>query len=330
MQGPHQVAQKSRTTTFPLRLARVSRPPERSGKSKAGAGRCLKEGAFAQAQARRTPMRTRRRTTTFHYRGLDGTIREGGRVERLRGSPAAVEPTPAQDDTGASGVVYLDDASRHGPSGDRHRRDRAQTKSGARHVPRTRRLGGHRLRCARRSLGRAHDEGRARPRRGPRLPSVLGRLLALGQAASGVASRGPGPARRGGRAGGRPRAPPVGGARKPDLAAPLSPRGRGLGPGRSPLRDDPGHARRLARVLARPPEPVPRPGRAERPGHPVLRVHGRQHQLVPAPHSRPPRRDEPRSRGHATSSWPRPWARSAKPTPGSRTSIACATSTFET
>ena len=74
MQGPHQVAQKSRTTTFPLRPARVSLPPETSGRSKPGAGRGLKEGAFAQAAARRTAARTRRRVTTFHYRGSDAAI----------------------------------------------------------------------------------------------------------------------------------------------------------------------------------------------------------------------------------------------------------------
>ena len=37
MQGPHQVAQKSTTTTLPSRAARLSRPPLRSGRSKAGA-----------------------------------------------------------------------------------------------------------------------------------------------------------------------------------------------------------------------------------------------------------------------------------------------------
>ena len=38
MQGPHQVAQKSSTTTLPLRSACLTRPPARSGRSKLGAG----------------------------------------------------------------------------------------------------------------------------------------------------------------------------------------------------------------------------------------------------------------------------------------------------
>ena len=139
-------------------------------------------------------------------------------------------------------------------------------------------------------------------KRGPALAVGLaylrsGRLLALGSPASGVAARGPGPATTSRTRWRSASAPPCRGSRKPDLAAALSPRGRGLGPGRPPLRDDPGHPRRAARVLARAPEPVARPGRAERPGHPVLRLHGRQHQLLPAPHTRPPRRDEPRAPG---------------------------------
>src|SRR5262245_44151690 len=39
MQGPHQVAQKSTTTTLPLNVSSVALPPWRSASSKAGAGR---------------------------------------------------------------------------------------------------------------------------------------------------------------------------------------------------------------------------------------------------------------------------------------------------
>ena len=37
MQGPHQVAQKSTTTTLPFRESRLTRPPLRSGRSNGGA-----------------------------------------------------------------------------------------------------------------------------------------------------------------------------------------------------------------------------------------------------------------------------------------------------
>ena len=213
-------------------------------------------------------------------------------LEDRWGQAPAVEHTHALDDTRASGVVYLEARTGHDPPRDRHRREGAQTTGGAHHVPGAERVGGDRLHRPLRAVGQPHHEADARARRGNRLPLVLVRLLALGEAASRVAPRGPGHARRGGRAGRGRRRGHVRGPREPGLAAPLSPCGRGLGPGGPALCHDPGHARRLARVLAGPPEPVPPPGRAEWPRHPVLRVHGGQHELVPAPHPGPPGGDE--------------------------------------
>ena len=56
LQGAHQVAQKSSTTTLPRRLARSKRPPERSGRARGGAGwlaffEALPEASAQEVQA---------------------------------------------------------------------------------------------------------------------------------------------------------------------------------------------------------------------------------------------------------------------------------------
>jgi hypothetical protein len=58
MQGPHHVAQKSRTTTFPSSEERLTLPPARSRSSKAGAER-FAAGDLVQATAARRVSATR-------------------------------------------------------------------------------------------------------------------------------------------------------------------------------------------------------------------------------------------------------------------------------
>ena len=66
MQGPHQVAQKSSTTTLPLSEARLTFPPLMSGRSKAGAGRLSARGVGApHAAARNADARRIRRNIDF-------------------------------------------------------------------------------------------------------------------------------------------------------------------------------------------------------------------------------------------------------------------------
>src|ERR1044071_5568018 len=55
MQGPHQVAQKSRITTLPFSESRLTLPPARSASSKAGAAWTSAGGAFMQAEVKTGP-----------------------------------------------------------------------------------------------------------------------------------------------------------------------------------------------------------------------------------------------------------------------------------
>src|SRR6188508_2307684 len=82
MQGPHQVAQKSSTTTLPESEARLTLPePARSGSSNAGAGPIAFSADGAWVQPARAPA-TSATVARLHIPGLYVPERPPGRSKR--------------------------------------------------------------------------------------------------------------------------------------------------------------------------------------------------------------------------------------------------------
>src|SRR5262245_25519577 len=99
MHGPHHVAQKSSTTTLPLSDSRLTRPPARSGRSKAGAGRTSAFGGGAlQAAAASATART------SLDRPIPSLFRER-REQAIRGPAVPASAQPGQEGKGLREVL---------------------------------------------------------------------------------------------------------------------------------------------------------------------------------------------------------------------------------